>query len=251
MAYQIVTIAPPTPNGDLHLGHIAGPYQAADVYTRTQRLLGNHVVLLCYSDDYQSYLARKARELGVERFALARENGNKISETLKRMDIALDWFHQTGHNEHFRRSVALFYRAAREGGVIYGKREDIPYFPAFDVWGYEAFGRGTCTHCSTPSDASQCEHCAYPPTLAAMRDIRCTLGESAVEWRPIEREFLRLNDFRGYLRTLYNGKPLRPYLREYIEQSLALPDLDWAITRPYEYGIDLDEPGRPNVHTWF
>src|SRR5262247_1382166 len=117
MTDQIVTIAPPTPNGDLHLGHISGPYLAADVYTRVQRLRGSHIVLLCYSDDYQSYLARKARELGVERFAIARKNGTKIHETLKMIDITLDWFHQAGHNAYFRRSVTLFYQAARRAGA--------------------------------------------------------------------------------------------------------------------------------------
>ena len=33
----IVTITPPTPNGDLHLGHLSGPFLAADVCARTLR----------------------------------------------------------------------------------------------------------------------------------------------------------------------------------------------------------------------
>ena len=35
---RTVVISPaPTANGDLHLGHIAGPFLAADVYTRYAR----------------------------------------------------------------------------------------------------------------------------------------------------------------------------------------------------------------------
>ena len=30
----LVTITPPTPNGDLHIGHIAGPFLGADCYQR-------------------------------------------------------------------------------------------------------------------------------------------------------------------------------------------------------------------------
>ncbi len=34
----LVTATPPTTNGDLHLGHLSGPYLAADVFTRFARL---------------------------------------------------------------------------------------------------------------------------------------------------------------------------------------------------------------------
>lgn len=33
----LVTATPPTTNGDLHLGHLSGPYLGADVYTRAQK----------------------------------------------------------------------------------------------------------------------------------------------------------------------------------------------------------------------
>ncbi|WP_368737243.1 class I tRNA ligase family protein, partial [Acinetobacter baumannii] len=36
MSY-LVTAGPPTPNGDLHLGHLSGPYLAGDILTRYLR----------------------------------------------------------------------------------------------------------------------------------------------------------------------------------------------------------------------
>lgn len=48
MSKYIVTITPPTPNGDLHIGHIAGPFLAADVFTRVQRQRGHDCVLVSY-----------------------------------------------------------------------------------------------------------------------------------------------------------------------------------------------------------
>ncbi|RXT88614.1 hypothetical protein B1F69_19440, partial [Pseudomonas syringae] len=59
MSKFIVTITPPTPNGDLHIGHIAGPFLAADVFTRVQRQRGHECVLVSYSADYQPYRSRK------------------------------------------------------------------------------------------------------------------------------------------------------------------------------------------------
>ncbi|WP_258120240.1 cupin domain-containing protein [Mesorhizobium onobrychidis] len=51
---------PPTPNGDLHLGHLSGPYFGADVYTRFLRMKGAEAYHLTGSDDYQSYVATRA-----------------------------------------------------------------------------------------------------------------------------------------------------------------------------------------------
>ncbi|WP_371924820.1 class I tRNA ligase family protein [Pseudomonas sp. R5(2019)] len=56
-------ITPPTPNGDLHLGHLSGPFLAADVMQRVLRQRGHDVLFVSYSDDYQSYLPRKANAL--------------------------------------------------------------------------------------------------------------------------------------------------------------------------------------------
>jgi methionyl-tRNA synthetase len=40
----VVLSPPPTPNGPLHLGHLAGPYVAADVAVRALRLSGRRVL---------------------------------------------------------------------------------------------------------------------------------------------------------------------------------------------------------------
>ncbi len=46
----------PTPNGGMHLGHIAGPYLAGDVYARYQRARGRDVVFTTGTDDSQTFV---------------------------------------------------------------------------------------------------------------------------------------------------------------------------------------------------
>ncbi|HSK42247.1 MAG TPA: class I tRNA ligase family protein, partial [Arenibaculum sp.] len=254
MSRLIVTIAPPTPNGDLHLGHIAGPYMAADVYARVQRQKGHDVLFVSYSDDYQSYLQRKGRELGIEPFALGLRNGAMIHETLGMLDIRPDWWMQSGHNPHFRDAVRMFYEGAAARGAIGTRMHRMAYFPAFDVWGYEAYARGACNHCGTSSDASQCEHCAHAPDINRMDGLSCTLGASPLEWREVERDYLKVGMYREFLRDLYGRHPLRPNLRAFVDEVLALPDedLEWYTTRPHECGVTIPTSGGDRVvHTWF
>ncbi len=47
----IVTATPPTTNGDLHIGHLSGPYLAADVFSRFQKMKGNNVIYSTSGDD--------------------------------------------------------------------------------------------------------------------------------------------------------------------------------------------------------
>jgi methionyl-tRNA synthetase len=44
---------PPTPNGDLHLGHLSGPYLGTDVFVRFQRMNGANAWHLAATDDFQ------------------------------------------------------------------------------------------------------------------------------------------------------------------------------------------------------
>jgi methionyl-tRNA synthetase len=90
MTKYIVTITPPTPNGDLHIGHISGPFLAADVFTRAQRQKGHECVLVSYSDDYQSYMLRKGMETNTDPVVLARRNTDRIEQSLAAVDIRVD-----------------------------------------------------------------------------------------------------------------------------------------------------------------
>lgn len=83
MSKFIITITPPTPNGDLHIGHLAGPFLSADVFTRAQRQKGHDCVLVSYSDDYQSYMLRRGLEQGRDPVAIGEDNTRKIKISLK------------------------------------------------------------------------------------------------------------------------------------------------------------------------
>ena len=83
---------PPTPNGDLHLGHLSGPYLGADVFVRFQRLNGQPAYHLTGSDDYQSYVVDCARREGRSPAAAAAHYSAEILATLRMMDVRPDQY---------------------------------------------------------------------------------------------------------------------------------------------------------------
>ncbi|MCH5552460.1 methionine--tRNA ligase [Pseudomonas syringae pv. syringae] len=250
MSKFIVTITPPTPNGDLHIGHIAGPFLAADVFTRVQRQRGHECVLVSYSDDYQSYMLRKGLELGVDPVELARRNSDRIEASLAAINIQPDNWMRPHDNPWFAEAVGEVFGALRDAGAIECRDSSEPYCPDCDVWGYEAFARGNCNYCGAESDASQCENCAQAPDAELMTDLRCKLCSQPSQWKNVHRAFLKLAGFKPQLRDRLLGqswrKPLDSWLRDSLEHLH-----DWGVTRPGDGGLDLQADGSCRVHTWF
>lgn len=249
MSKHIVTFAPPTPNGGLHVGHLSGPYLAADVYTRTRRLLGDEVLFVSYSDDYQSYLSRKARELGVSNESLAADNYKAISQALRDFSIVPDAFISAHNNEFFLNAVSFFRRQAKD--FIKVRKVPVPYCEDCQLWGYEANGRGECLNCGEISDHSQCESCAMPPDITGLRTVECIKCKKPMTYVRVQREYLQLNSFVDHLKSLYIDQISRPKFYNFIQQILAVRDLDWPIDRPGDYGIPCRDSASEVIHTWF
>jgi len=251
MTRYIVTITPPTPNGDLHLGHLSGPFLGADVFVRARRLLGDDALLLSYSDDYQSYMVRRARERDTTVAELARENAAKIADSMQAADIGIDHFMRTYGNPRFIEAVRLFYQQAKRAGAIAPLSGRAPYCARCRQFGYEAFARGTCNFCGASSDPSQCENCARWPTVEMMGRLTCMGCKKEMGWQTVMYEALTLGDSREYLREFYSARTLRPQLRGFIDATLEQPLLDWPVTRPQEFGINVAHDGETLIHTWF
>src|SRR5262245_57643243 len=63
---HLIVAPPPTPNGDLHVGHMSGPYLAADIYRRQVLQDGHEAIYTVSTDDHQSYVDTTARRLGTD-----------------------------------------------------------------------------------------------------------------------------------------------------------------------------------------
>ena len=62
----VIVIPQPTVNGPLHIGHLSGPYLAADIASRAARARGDRVLTLAGLDVHPNYVLTKAETLGVD-----------------------------------------------------------------------------------------------------------------------------------------------------------------------------------------
>jgi methionyl-tRNA synthetase len=251
MAKYIVTITPPTPNGDLHLGHLAGPFLAADICARMLRQQKHDVILLSYSDDYQSYLLRKARQTDQEPMQIAAANADAMAASLASVDIDLAYFLKAFGNRYFLEEVNRYFDIVDGKGAIVSSAAQIPYCRECGVFGYEGFARGICNYCGGSSDASQCENCANVPDLAQMTSIRCILCDETMANRTVERLEWQIGASYRQLIERYHGANHRSSLKSFLAMRLQQTDDEWPLTRPGEQAIPLERHPSQPIHTWF
>src|SRR3982074_2515841 len=61
----LITAALPYANGLKHIGHLAGAYLPADIYTRYLRAQGRDVAFICGSDEHGTAIPIQAMKEGV------------------------------------------------------------------------------------------------------------------------------------------------------------------------------------------
>lgn len=251
MTRHIITITPPTPNGDLHLGHLSGPFLSADICHRLLRQSGADTILLSYSDDFQSYMPRKARQLRKEAFGLARYNARQIDLSMQAADIDIDCFLQAVDSDDFSRLVNERFDDINRLGLWDLKSTPVFRCNACSVYGYEGMGRGHCTWCGASSDASQCEECARVPDVALMQGMHCILCGDHMHRVPVERYVWKIGAQYNAIDQALKQQPKRPALEAYLANVLHNETDEWPVTRPGDAGLALDGYADQPVNTWF
>lgn len=96
----VFTFPQPTANGPLHVGHLSGPYLAADIAARAARARGERVVVTTGLDVHQNYVLTRAEREGVEVGVMLADFRADIKETYERARIGYDRFSDPLEDDH-------------------------------------------------------------------------------------------------------------------------------------------------------
>jgi len=182
---DVIFTPPPTPNGGLHVGHIAGPYLRADLNRRLLEAVDSPAAHVSHIDNYQTYVTKRARQLGKDTDQFRDEMTAQIRADFDEFGI---YFDQSIDNmsDAYRAYLAsglaeLFdnERAIRQPEVV---GQDTRYGAV------EAFVSGTCPTCLQRAFINVCENCGNPMDLArALSPVEESTGCT---------EFVQVNDSR-------------------------------------------------------
>ena len=246
----LVTAAPPTPNGDLHLGHLSGPYLAGDVHARYLRLCGVDATFGFGTDDNQSYVQTNGDRLGMGAQESADGLAGEIRQTLETAGIELGLFSRPNASPTHVPLVQAFFRRLYDEGELVEKEAPAPFCDTCDRYLYEAWVRGGCPHCGETTGGNGCEGCGRPNDCADLVDPVCTRCGSRAALRLCKRLFFPLSRHEGRLRQLYLEVGMNTSLRSLCEQILAAGAPDVCVTHPAKWGIPVPVAGYEDQIIW-
>ncbi|MEV6235401.1 class I tRNA ligase family protein [Lentzea sp. NPDC051838] len=240
---KLLVIAPgPTANGDLHLGHLAGPFLAADICARYARAAGCDVLFGTGIHSTQNYIVTTARRLGVKPEDLREQSAAKVEKSLAAMDIEPDGF--VRFDERYVKTVVTFFDRLHSAGKLRLRAVKFPY-SARNGFLTDAYVRGGCPVCLTDGCAGLCEGCGHWIASGELVNPQSTLDPSdPVELREEKVLVLPVEEYRAGLEEFFarHAPTLRPRLARMIEEMLARPLPDYPVTLPISWGIPAPFP---------
>jgi methionyl-tRNA synthetase len=255
-APRLIIPSPPTPNGPLHLGHLAGPYLLADVMRRYQRARGIASQLVLLTDDHQSYVADRAAFEGAAPTDLAARYGDAIAHALAAFHAEPDVRIAPSRDAEYRAAVhARFARLLAEGKL---EERDGPALScqrcALEL--YDAYVVGRCPHCGEPSYGALCERCNAVFDSAALVEPRCDRCGEPATVRTARRLVFPIRPYAAALAEYHRRLRLSPKLRRLAAQWLE-GDHAPAASQTAGWGIAIAgrtaSDGRPGevISPWF
>ncbi|WP_305787954.1 class I tRNA ligase family protein [Symbioplanes lichenis] len=251
--HVLVTCAPPNPNGDLHLGHLSGPFLGADVLRRHLASRGVRTSYVSYTDDHSCYVPRRAAELRWTARETAFRFTRRIEQTLALAGMSPDYYSHPHREPRHDATVQREFLRLRERGAVVERTMPTPYCQVCERFVYEAYLRGQCRFCDSPCDGTYCEECGYPQDPDGVREGKCITCGTEPVWRDSRRLVVPLNEFADRLARLYESAAWSRRVLDYCEKLLAMGLPDVPVSRVDGYGIAVPLAGWEGhvLDTWF
>jgi methionyl-tRNA synthetase len=232
----VLSTALSTPNGPLHLGHIAGPYLHTDIYRRCLEREGAEVLALGGLDTYELHVQSAAIARSVEPRDLTLENGRAIASALQRFAVHYDhWLDLSTAvgSRSWRQFITEISAELHHRGTLIDKEETVLWqgdIPQIGPW-----RKGACCLCGEAYTGFCCENCGYLNNSIAdssraalnVRQTRTSFLSFASAWPQLNciqgRRFAQESD---KLRAKFATNPL---LRLTLPGNFGLPARDFRL----------------------
>ncbi|MDD2813689.1 MAG: class I tRNA ligase family protein, partial [Bacteroidales bacterium] len=241
---HLITAALPYANGPVHIGHLAGVYIPADIYTRYLRQNGKDVLFVCGSDEHGVPITLKAKAEGITPQDVVDKYHEINRKAFEQFGIAFDIYHRTSAPLHHETASAFFKKMYDQGDFV-AKTSEQFFDEEQQQFLADRYITGTCPHCGNEhAYGDQCEKCGSSLSPNDLINPKSMLSGS----QPVKKEtlhwYLPLEKHEAWLRKwiLEEHTEWRPNVygqcKSWLDQGLqpraVSRDLDWGVPVPVE-----------------
>jgi len=251
-----ITAALPYANGPVHLGHLAGVYIPADIYTRYLRLQGRDVVFICGSDEHGVPITIKAKKEGVSPQTVVDRYHEIIQKSFSDFGISFDNYSRTSASIHHE-TAANFFKDLYDKGQFVEETTEQLFDAEAQQFLADRFVMGTCPKCgNTESYGDQCEQCGTSHNATDLINPKSTLSGSTPVRKQTKHWFLPLDQHQDWLKQWIiddhksDWKPnvygqCKSWIDDGLRPRAVTRDLDWGIPVP------VDNAQGKVLYVWF
>ncbi len=240
-----ITAALPYTNGPIHIGHLAGVYVPADIYSRYLRLTGNDVAFICGSDEHGVPITIKAKKEGVTPQDIVDKYHAIIKKSFEEFGISFDNYSRTSAKIHHDTAQEFFKTLYDKGEFIEEVTEQL-YDEEVNQFLADRFVTGTCPKCGNEEAyGDQCEKCGSSLNATDLINPKSAITGNVPTLKQTKHWFLPLDKHEAFLKEwILKGhkKDWKPnvygQVKSWIDDGLrpraVTRDLDWGIPVPVE-----------------
>ena len=251
----LVTTALPYANGPVHIGHLAGVYVPADIYTRYLRLRGEDVVMVGGSDEHGVPITLRARKEGITPQEVVDRYHAIIKDSLEELGVSFDIYSRTTSELH-RETASEFFRHLYDKGEFTVQTSLQPYDSKGGEFLADRYVIGTCPKCgSDHAYGDQCEACGTSLNATDLINPRSALTGEPVEMKETTHWFLPLDKWEESLRhwIIDGHKEWKTNVYGQCKSWLDMGLQPRAVSRDLSWGVPVPVEGAEGkvLYVWF
>jgi len=240
-----ITAALPYTNGPVHIGHLAGVYVPADIYTRYLRQKGKDVLFVCGSDEHGVPITIKAKKEGITPQQVVDKYHEIIKTSFADFGISFDNYSRTSAKVHHDTASDFFTKLYNDGEFIEEITEQL-YDAEANQYLADRFVVGTCPKCGNEeSYGDQCESCGTTHNATDLINPKSSITGNVPSLKETKHWFLPLDKHEAFLKEwILDGhkndwKPnvlgqVKSWIDDGLRPRAVTRDLDWGIPVPIE-----------------
>ena len=246
----LITAGLPYANGSIHLGHLV-EYIQADIWTRFQKMRGNHCLYVCGDDAHGTPIMLKAQQEGITPEELIARIHKEHARDLADFLINFDNFYTT-HSPENKELTEKIYAQLLDNDDIEKHEILQAYDPVKEMFLPDRFIKGQCPCCGAIDQyGDNCEACGSTYLTSELKNPISAISGAVPVQKTSEHYFFRLEKYTAMLQEWINSDAISPEIRNKINEWFKEGLKQWDISRdaPY-FGFPIPNSPDKYFYVW-